>query len=587
MKFYFPILLLFISSLSSATAQDYYIKGQVKDEAGNLLQKVSILHSRSGYLFYSGTSGLFGIISNQKTDTLVFSLDGYQQQKQIVDAWNFTTITLKRSSTNKNTREYKLASLTKNLKREAQRQWFTGEETYASVVENQFVNTTQYSTTGIALNVDRASYSNIRRFLNMNSYVPPDAVRIEELLNYFNFNYKEPKNNKTFETETIFTNCPWSKDNQLLFVNIRSRKIQLDSLPPSHLVFLIDVSGSMDMPNRLPLLKAGFRSLVNNLREKDSVSIVVYGAMVGVMLNATSGAEKEKIFKIIDALTPGGSTPGESGLKLAYLIANQHFIKNGNNRVILATDGDFNVGVKTEEELEELILSQQRSGIYLTCLGVGMGNYKDSKIQTLAQKGNGNFAYIDNFAEADKVLLKEFTQTVYTVADNVFLNVAFDPEYVKEYRLIGFDNKAEAIKDTSSTIEGGVIGPAYSINIAFEIVPTTLNLNTISTKKLLTPVKFLLNYKNPNDSKKSELTENPGILFTSFAALDNNYQFASAIIMFGSLLRNSKYMKHVQWNEIAELATEAADKNNFLQQEFITLVQQAKLIYAKKRKKRN
>ena len=192
-----------------------------------------------------------------------------------------------------------------------------------------------------------------------------------------------------------------------MFANITSKKIALDTLPASHLVFLIDVSGSMAMPNRLPLLKAGFRNLVNTLREKDSVSIVVYGGTTGVMLDATSGAEKEKIFKTIDSLSPGGSTPGASGIKLAYSVARNHFIKGGNNRVILATDGDFNVGLKTEEELEELIYNQKEAGVYLTCLGVGMGNYKDSKIQTLAQKGNGNFAYLDNFQEAEKVLLKE------------------------------------------------------------------------------------------------------------------------------------------------------------------------------------
>src|SRR5258708_20890556 len=208
----------------------------------------------------------------------------------------------------------------------------------------------------------------------------------------------------------------------------------------------------MDMDNLLPLVQSAFRLLVNNLRAKDTVSIVVYGGTTGIMLNATGGAEKEKILKVIDELVPGGSTPGESGIRLAYNVAQTHFIKGGNNRVILATDGDFNVGLKTEDELDELITRQRQSGIYLTCLGVGMGNYKDSKIQMLAKKGNGNFAYLDNFQEAEKVLLTEFTQTLYSVADDVYMNVEFNPEFVKEYRLIGFDNKISALKDSLSTI---------------------------------------------------------------------------------------------------------------------------------------
>ena len=290
--------------------------------------------------------------------------------------------------------------------------------------------------------------------------------------------------------KTTLSSCPWNADNQLFYINLSSKKLNLDTLPPSNLVFLIDISGSMDMPNRLPLLKSAFRFLVNNLRDKDSVAIVVYGGTIGTMLNTTSGGEKEKILKAIDELVPGGSTPGESGIKLAYSVARNHFIKGGNNRVILATDGDFNVGLKTEEELDELITQQRESGIYLTCLGVGMGNYKDSKIQTLAKKGNGNFAYLDNFKEAEKVLLTEFTQTLYAVADDVYMNVEFNPEYVKEYRLIGFDNKVGALKDSLSIIEGGEIGSGHSMVAMFEIVPTDINkgLSKITLLRVNLPI---------------------------------------------------------------------------------------------------
>ncbi len=575
-------IIFFLLFCIHSTAQQYYLKGQVNDEGGHALQNVAILQASSGYVFYTGSSGSFGILTNKLKDSLTFSLDGYEKKKIAVSATDFSTIILKRATTSISSRRYKLASLTKDLRRETQQQWFAGDETYASIIENGFVHADKHPSTGLTLNVDRASYSNIRRFLNTKTIVPPDAVRIEEMLNYFNLDYREPKSKKTFEINTALTNCPWNTNNQLLFATIRSKKVPLDSLPATHLVFLIDISGSMDLTNRLPLLKSGFRGLVHNLREKDSVSIVVYGGVVGIMLNTTSGAEKQKIFNVIDSLQPGGSTPGESGIKLAYSVARKHFIKNGNNRVILATDGDFNVGLRSEEELEAMIIAQRESGIYLTCLGVGMGNYKDSKIQTLAQKGNGNFAYIDNYPEAEKVLLKEFVQTLYTVADNVYLNVQFDPAYVKEYRLIGFDNKVGAIKDSFSIIEGGEIGSGYSMIVAFEILPTS-NLAESGNKQ---PVSFRLRYKLPQGYKENEIIEKPLIEFRSLQQQDKFYQFASTVISFGSLLRDSKYIKETSWSEIIELATLSADVNQPTQQEFIALLQQAKLIYGKKVKKK-
>jgi Ca-activated chloride channel family protein len=251
----------------------------------------------------------------------------------------------------------------------------------------------------------------------------------------------------------------------------------------------------MDLPNRLPLLKSGFKALVNNLRPVDSVSIVVYGGTVGLAMPTTGGGQKEKIFRTIDSLQAGGSTPGESGIKLAYSVARNHFIKGGNNRIILATDGDFNVGLRSESELEEMIAAQRESGIYLTCLGIGMGNYKDSKIQTLAQRGNGNFAYIDSYAEAEKVLLKEFMQTLFSVADDAYLTVKFNDAYVKDYRLIGFDNKYGAIRDTTARIEGGEIGSAYSILVAFEVVPSQLGIEAMQQKKQTDLLSFLYSIK--------------------------------------------------------------------------------------------
>jgi len=563
----------------------YYLKGQVRDEGGNLLQNATILLHSTGYIYFSGAEGGFGIVTNNRFDTLSITMDGYIKTMQPVDATKFADIRLKRAPVSKSTHTNKLASLTQNLKRETQQQWFTGDETYASIIENQFINATAYPATGLSLNVDRASYSNIRRFLTMNTPVPPDAVRIEEMLNYFNFNYTEPPPDKTFTISTVLTACPWNRNTQLIFAQISSKKLNLDSLPPSHLVFLIDVSGSMDMPNRLPLLKAGFKALVNNLRAKDSVSIVVYGGVIGVALPTTGGDEKQKILRTIDSLQPGGSTPGESGIKLAYNVAKNHFIKGGNNRIILATDGDFNVGLKTDAELEEMISVQRESGIYLTCIGIGMGNYKDSKIQTLAQRGNGNFAYIDNYNEAEKILLKEFTQTLYAVADDAYLTVSFDPDYVKEYRLLGFDNKVGAIKDTEATVEGGEIGSGYSTVIAFEITPTRKEVEAAQAKRPIQPASFLLRFKDAGTHQQQELTEAPSMTYAAFERIPRCYQFATAVAMFGSVLKRSRFVKDISWNDILQMAGGAADLTNYSQKEFLSIVGEAKKVYGKKRKK--
>ncbi|MGZ3849638.1 MAG: YfbK domain-containing protein [Flavisolibacter sp.] len=569
-----------------ACAQQYYLKGQVKDEAGHYLQNVTIFLHSTGYVYHSGSDGSFGILTNLKTDTLSFSYEGYQKQRVVANDRDFITVSLRKSPVTKSAQAYKLASLTQNLKRELQQQWFAGDETYASLIENGFVNAFDYPATGLTLNVDRASYSNIRRFLNLNMVVPPDAVRMEELLNYFNFHYTEPEDRKTFEIRTTLTQCPWNKNNELLFAQIVSKKLALDSLPPSHLVFLIDVSGSMDMPNRLPLLKSGFKTLVNNLRPQDSVSIIVYGGTVGIALPTTGGGEKQTILKTIDSLQAGGSTPGESGIKLAYSVARNHFIKGGNNRIILATDGDFNVGLQKEEDLEDMIARQRKQGIYMTCLGIGMGNYKDSKIQTLAQTGNGNFAYLDSYAEAEKVLLKEFTQNLYTVADDAFLNVKFNPSYVKDYRLIGFDNKVGAIKDTSASIEGGEIGSAYSALVAFEIVPMVPSSNLMGLQIDDSLVSFHLQYRLPDSTQTCMLTETPKIKMEPFADIPAYQQFASAVIMFGSQLRKSRFVKETSWNAILEIATHAADPDDYAQKEFLTIVQQAKTLYGKRGKRR-
>lgn len=569
-------------------AQQFYLRGEVKDESGLPLQNVTILQHSTGFIYKTGNYGSFGIVTNKVSDTLTFSLNGYQKNCMAVNSEKYQAVQLKRIPTSAAIqRRDRLSSLTKDLARETQKKWYTGEESYASLIENKFIEAAKYPSTNVSLNIDRASYSNVRRFINMKTQVPPDAVRLEEMLNYFNIAYESPQGEDVFNCKTILTESPLDPEKQFLFVNISSRKLDLEALPPSHFVFLIDVSGSMDMPNRLPLLKSAFKLLVNNLREKDTVSIVVYGGVVGIMLQPTSGAEKEKIRKAIDELSPGGSTPGESGVRLAYNIAKNNYVKNGNNRVILATDGDFNVGAKTEIELEELITQYRDQGIYLTCFGVGMGNYKDSKIQTLSRKGNGNFAYFDNFHEAEKVLLKEFTQTLYAVADDVYMSISFNPNYVKEYRLMGFENKLNDLSDTTTLVEGGEIGSGYSVMAVFEIVPTIYNLDAV--KRNFTPgnlASIKIHYTLPNQGIASEYLSSAPLSFSDFNAINRTYKFLSSVIMFGSLLRNSELLKNIDWNNVLALALDSSDPADASQKEFIGLVQAAKSLYSKQKKKK-
>ncbi|MBI1341467.1 MAG: DUF3520 domain-containing protein [Terrimonas sp.] len=584
MKAILKILFLQLAVSHIALGQQFYLRGEVRDEKGIALQNVNILQHSTGFIYRTGSQGGFGILSKNKTDTLTFSADGYYKETAIVSSDVFLTTQLKLIPVAASIRRDKLSSLTKDLSRESQRKWFMGDETYASIVENKFVETEHYPTTGLALNIDKASYSNIRRFISMNTVVPPDAVRLEEMLNYFNFGYTPPQGDDVFNVRSTLTSCPWNKENQLFFVNVCSKKINVDSLPPAHLVFLVDISGSMDIPNRLPLIKSAFHLLANNLREKDTVSIVVYGGVVGIMLQPTAGNEKEKINKAIDELEPGGSTPGASGISIAYGLAKNHYIKNGNNRVILATDGDFNVGVQTETELDELISRNRESGIYLTCIGVGMGNYKDSKIQTLARKGNGNFAYIDGYQEAEKVFLKEYTQTLYAVADDVYMNVNFNSDLVKEYRLIGFDNKVGAIADSLSVIEGGEIGSGHSLVAAFEIIPVVRSKGVVDTEKYFSEVS--IQFRNPNESAVNFVTYKCPYDLLKFSDVNPAFRFATAVIMYGSLLRGSQYVKNADWDAVLLIAGESANREDIPQTQFVELAENTKNLYNKYKKKR-
>ena len=564
----------------------YYLRGEIKDEHNNPLSNVKILVHSNGYIYYSGNSGGFGITTPLSTDSVTVTADGFQTYCAKLDARNYQYITLKMLYTpSTNMPANRLVSFTKNLKPADWQGWTVGAETYSSLIENEFVPAAKFSETDFAININKASYSNVRRFLNMGSIVPPDAVRIEEILNYFNFDYTPPVADSNFSFNSYLSECPWNTDNLLLYLHVCAKKADIDKIPPANLVFLIDVSGSMDLPNRLPLLKSAFKLLVGNLREKDTVSIVVYGSTVGVWLPPTSGSEKQTIMKSIEELNPGGPTPGEAGIRAAYRLAKSQFIKGGNNRVILATDGDFNVGQNTDEELEGLISMYRQWGIYLTCLGVGMGNYKDSKLEVLAKRGNGNFAYLDDEKEAEKVLMREFTQTIYAVANDAYLGINFNPEIVQDYRLVGFDNKLKALSDTLNEIQGGEIGSGHSLLAMFEIHPTRPEVDALYPGKKGF-AKAVLHYKTPDDSLPKQSLYDFPFTVTPFNDLPPAYRFASSTVMFGALLKKSRYMKDVTWDDVMEIANQSFDKNDIAQKEFIDLIDKAKKLYAKEKKKK-
>ena len=585
-----PVLILFLLIKTFTASSQLYLRGEVKDENNNPLPNAKILLHSSGYVYYSGNLGSFGINVPDRYDSITISISGYQTIAERVDATKYQSIRLKLLRTTLNIPQNRLLSFTKNLQLKDRTNMVAGGESYSSIIENEFVEAHKYPETGFAIRIDKASYSNVRRFLNMDSKVPPDAVRIEELMNYFNFEYTKPPADSVFSFNSHISDCPWNGQSQLLFLNVCAKKLDPEKIPQSNLVFLIDVSGSMDLPNRLPLLKSAFKLMVDNLREKDTISIVVYGSTVGVWLPPTSGKEKIRIRKSIEDLNPGGSTPGQSGILSAYRLAKSQFIKGGNNRVILATDGDFNIGQTSDEDLENLIISYQQTGIYLTCLGVGMGNYKDSKLEVLAKKGNGNFSYLDNEVEAEKVLVKEFTQNLYSVADDATLNIYFDDEYIKEYRLIGFDNKLKALSDSVMEMEGGEVGSGHSMIALLEIIPAGKLAAAIQFSDNLQAInkniaEVSVNYRLPGDSVKLWSGYGVKYNYTPFTELPQSYKFATSVAMFGSMLKESPFAKQITWNEIIIAANESYDKTDPIQKEFVTIIEKAKKIYSKRKKK--
>jgi Ca-activated chloride channel family protein len=464
-------------------------------------------------------------------------------------------------------------------------------ERYAEINENPFLETARAPLSTFSIDVDTASYANVRRFLNDGQKPPADAVRIEELVNYFEYDYPQPVGDVPFSVVTEAASCPWNPNHRLALVGLQGKQVALDNLPPSNLVFLVDVSGSMNQPAKLPLVKQGLKLLANQLSAQDRVALVVYAGTSGLVLPSVSGDRKREILNAIDNLEAGGSTNGGQGIQLAYRVAQDNFIGGGNNRVILATDGDFNVGTTSDDELVKLIENKRESGVFLSVLGFGTGNYNDSMMEKLAGKGNGNYAYIDSMEEARKALGQQIAGTLYTIAKDVKIQVEFNPANVAGYRLIGYENRLLADRDfNDDRKDAGEIGAGIAVTALYEIVPTGQKIENPGVDELkysnkVEPVSangnelltVKLRYKKPDETQSKLLSIGLANSPNQFEAASENLRFASAVAGFGLLLRNSRYKGGASWNGVLKIAQNARGNDlKGYRSEFVEMIQKAR-----------
>lgn len=609
-------LCLTISLSIFSTAQTLVVSGKVTDENHQVISGVSVNVKGSSNGTLTNMKGEYKI-STEQGKTLVFNYIGYVKKEVKVTKSNINVqltpdmVTLNECVTNscgattdkimcgsvagvatsnvrfRGNSEYKHSIHYVPLVNEAV------SEEYGTYKENRFISVANEALSTFSLDVDAASYGNIRRMINQGQMPEKDAVRIEEMINYFSYNYAKPSGEHPINIVTETATCPWNAKHKLVRIGIKAMEIPSDNLPASNFVFLIDVSGSMQGANRLELVKSSLKLLTNNLRENDRVSIVVYAGAAGEVLPSTSGNDKQKIREAIENLSAGGSTAGGAGIQLAYKIAEKNFIKNGNNRIILCTDGDFNVGISSASDLENLIESKRKTGIYLTILGYGMGNYKDNKLQTLAEKGNGNHAYIDNIQEANKVLVNEFGSTMYTVAKDVKLQIEFNPANVNAYRLIGYESRLLNKEDfNDDTKDAGELGSGHTVTALYEIIPSgventfggvddlkyqnTKKIKPILTKEDLLSTELLtvkLRYKKPDEtiSKKLEIP----VMANNFnKESSKDFKFIMAVAMFGQLLKSSDFKGESDYEKVLTLAKMGLDNDDHgYRREFIRLVE--------------
>lgn len=589
---------------------EHLITGKVYDESGAPLIGANVIVKGAQTGTTTDIEGRFSINHPQKCADILISYTGFNTYEAKLCAGDSNVITLssasqmleevvvgyaKKSRAKKEAaysiasdRKFKMAVPMDRYDREEEQPLMNTED-YDFIQENRFYEPQKQPLSTFSIDVDAASYSNMRRFINNGQMPPKDAVRIEELINYFDYSYPEPEGSVPFAVITEVGECPWNEKHQLLHIGLQGKHIPMDHLPASNLVFLIDVSGSMEDDNKLPLLQSSFKLLTDQLREKDKVAIVVYAGAAGVVLPATSGSDKTKIKEALDKLRAGGSTAGGEGIELAYKIAQENLVNGGNNRVILATDGDFNVGASSDAEMVRLIEEKRKTGIFLTVLGFGMGNYKDNKMQQLADKGNGNHAYIDNINEAKKVLVSEFGGTLFTIAKDVKIQLEFNPSKVQAYRLIGYENRLlndEDFKDDKK--DAGELGSGHTVTALYEIIPLGVKSEFIAAvdplkyqqQKVVPSDELLtvkLRYKAP-DGDKSELIE---VVVPdekqSPEKTSENFNWSAAVAEFGLLLRESEFKSNASFKSTIELAKSSkGDDPNGYRAEFIKMVETVK-----------
>ncbi|MBK0383082.1 von Willebrand factor type A domain-containing protein [Pedobacter sp. SD-b] len=468
-------------------------------------------------------------------------------------------------------------------------------ESYNAIDENGFKNTKNDPLSTFSIDVDAVSYSNMRRFIQSGQMPPKDAIRVEEMINYFGYDYPEPKDGDPVSIITDVADAPWNKNHRLVRIGLKAKSIKSENLPASNLVFLIDVSGSMQGPDRLGLLKTSMKLLTDQLRPNDKVAILVYAGAAGLVLPGTNGNQKNKIKDALTNLSAGGSTAGGAGIKLAYQTAKNNFIKGGNNRVILATDGDFNVGASSDAEMQRLIESYKNDGIFLSVLGFGSGNLKDSKMEAIADKGNGNYYYIDGINEAKKVLINEFGGTLFTVAKDVKLQVEFNPAKVAAYRLVGYENRLlnnEDFKDDKK--DAGEMGAGHTVTALYEIIPEGYKdefIRNVDEMKYQTPKEIKnsnelltvkMRYKNPDENKSQVLSVSLVDHQQKLANATLDFKFVAAVAEYGLLIGESGFKQNANYDQAIALAKSGKGKDdNGYRSEFIQLIENAKLLAKK------
>jgi Ca-activated chloride channel family protein len=581
-------IILIIAAAMISFSESRNITGKVLDEQGIPLAGVSVSVKGAPAGTITDLKGNYRITVDVNDKILIFSFAGYSTVEVKIGEKSLINVTMKPEIistdemmvTGYGAKKEMVSQVSPALAAVAyeSKAYFQrynrnfNTEGYAPVNENGFRDVKNNPLSTFSIDVDNASYSNIRRFINGGQLPPADAVRIEEMINYFKYDYPEPKGEHPFSVFTEVAACPWNHKHLLLQVGLRGKSIDKTSLPPSNLVFLIDVSGSMNSPNKLPLLKSAFGLLVNELRAQDHVALVVYAGAAGLVLESTPGNKKELIMNAIKDLEAGGSTAGGAGLRLAYKEAEKNFIKDGNNRIILATDGDFNVGESSNGGMERLVEEKRELGVFITVLGFGMGNIKDDKMEIIADKGNGNYSYIDNLQEARRVLVREFGGTLFTIAKDVKFQLEFNPAKVESYRLIGYENRLLNDEDfNDDTKDAGEMGSGHMVTALYEIVPAGSGEKLTSIDPLKYQVSrnvreenysdelltIKVRYKKP-DGRTSMLLEKPvRDSADDIEKASGNLRFAAAVAEFGMILRESEFKGSSTLEGAARLAQSA------------------------------